>query len=263
MNKSVITAFAVLMTAVFASNGSFADTRTRIDPLVYTAEDGERINGFTYISRETTEDAPLAVLMHPMAASSLYWLAKDNLMSGDKITSDLIRRGYRVVALDARAHGARLGNKNPVEFLEAVQRGETNAYKAMISSTIKDYQLMLDDLLKKHPNAKGVLAAGYSMGAQMATLLAAQDDRVTHLVTMVPPAVDSVPELAPIKFAPEISVPWLLITADRDQFSTKEQNAALANSAGRAPETKSFDSKHLLPSEYVETIYQWLDSLAE
>lgn len=259
MTHTSLKAFAVFILAIFSVGAGAAGTR--VDPVVFNAADGERVIGFTYISRETKDDAPLAVLMHPMAASNLYWLAKDNLMSGDKLTADLISRGYRVVALDARGHGARMGDASPIEFLTNARNGDGKAYKAMINGTINDYQLLLDTMFEKHPDAKGVLAMGYSMGAQMATLLAAQDDRVTQLVTMVPPAVTNVPELAPIKFAPDVTIPWLLITADRDQFASQEQNKALAESAGRKPQTQSFDSKHRLPGDYVNTVSDWLNGL--
>lgn len=257
MTTSTFKTFVVLAISIFSAGVNAA--ATRVDPLVFKATDGERVVGFTLISRETKEDAPIAVLMHPMAATNLYWLAKDNLMSGDKLTADLIDRGYRVVALEARGHGARMGDMSPMEFLSNAREGDGIAYKAMIRGTIKDYQLMLDTMLEKHPEATGVLAMGYSMGAQMATLLAAQDKRVTHLVTMVPPSVTNVPELAPIKFAPEVTIPWLLLTADRDQFATREQNAALADAAGRKPETVSFDSKHRLPGVYVNAVFNWLN----
>lgn len=259
MTKFYLRIFAVLLTAFFTADAGAADTR--VDPIVFNAADGERVIGFTLISRETKDDAPIAVLMHPMAATNLYWLAKDNLMSGDKLTADLIDRGYRVVALDARGHGARMGDMSPMEFLSNAREGDGKAYRAMITGTIKDYKLLLDTMLEKHPEAKGVLAMGYSMGAQMATLLAGQDERVTHLVTMVPPAVTNVPELAPITFAPEISIPWLLVTADRDQFATPEQNAALANAAARKPSVQSFDSRHRLPGDYVNSVSDWLNGL--
>ena len=259
MTKIYMKLFAVFVAAIVGANASFANTR--VDPLILQAEDGDRIIGFTYISRHTKEDAPLAVLMHPMAASNLYWLAADNPMSGDDLTADLISRGYRVVALDARGHGSRMGDKSPIAFLQNAREGDGLAYKAMINGTIQDYHLLIDTMLEKHPNAKGVLAVGYSMGAQMATLLAAQDKRVTHLVTMVPPAVTNVPELAPVKFAPSVSIPWLLLTADKDQFATKEQNAALASAAGTPPDVKTFDSKHLLPADYVLSVQQWLDGV--
>lgn len=259
MTKFYMKLLAVFVAAILGANASFANTR--VDPVILEAVDGERIIGFTYISRHTKEDAPIAVLMHPMAASNLYWLAGDNPMSGDDLTADLLARGYRIVALDARGHGSRTGDKSPMAFLQNAREGDGKAYRAMITGTIEDYKLLLDTMLEKHPEAKGVLAMGYSMGAQMATLFAAQDKRVTHLVTMVPPAVTNVPELAPIKFAPSVTIPWLLLTADKDQFATKEQNTALANAAGTTPEVRTFDSKHLLPGDYVNSVSNWLNGL--
>lgn len=257
LGKMLIAIVAVAVT----SSTSFAGTY--VQQFGYDAPDGNRITGFIYQSTETKKNAPLAVLMHGLMGSSLYWLAHDNLMFGDDVTAELIERGYRIVALDARAHGARIVDRKPIEYVMAARKGDNEAYKAMILNTVKDYRLLLDKTLKTFPDTSQIVVVGYSMGAQMGTLLAAQDTRVTHLVTMVPPAVRNVPEVSPIKFAPDVSIPWLLITADRDEYSSKRQNAELIEAAGRAPENHAFDSKHMLPGAYVETVEAWLDRVRQ
>lgn len=244
---------AAIMTASLASFG-----QTYVQQLGYDAPDGDRITGFIYQSVETKKDAPLAVLMHGMTGSSLYWLAADNIMFGDDISAKLIERGYRVVALDARVHGARSKEKKPMELVKAARSGDSAAYQAMIMQTVGDYRYILDKLLKRFQSEQ-VLVVGYSMGAQMGTLLAATDNRITHLVTMVPPAVRNVPEVSPINFAADVKVPWLLITAENDQFSSREQNAELVEKTGPLMKTVSFDSKHMLPGTYVLSVEDWLD----
>ena len=261
MKQYIIKIFALAAILWTASTTAFA--QTGIQQLGYDAPDGNRITGFIYQSIETADDAPIAVLMHGLMGSSLYWLADDNLMHGDDVTAALIGRGYRVVALDARAHGARGVDKKPIEYVMAARNGDSEAYQAMIRNTIKDYQFLLNRLLKRYTNPKQVLAVGYSMGAQMATLLAASDERVTHLVTMVPPAVRNVPEVSPISFAPEVHIPWLLITADQDQYSSQAQNLELAEAAGKTPDLQSFDSKHVLPGDYVTSVIGWIDNIEE
>ncbi len=257
LRKMIVAVVAVLVT----SSTSFACTY--VQQLGYDAPDGNRITGFIYQTTDTKNDAPLAVLMHGLMGSSLYWLAEDNLMYGDDVTAELIKRGYRVVALDARAHGARIVDRKPIEYVMAARKGDTEAYETMIMNTVKDYRFLLDKTLKKFPESSQVMVVGYSMGAQMGTLLAAEDRRVTHLVTMVPPAVRNVPQVSPIKFAPDVSIPWLLITADRDEYSSEAQNVELIEAAGRTPETHAFDSKHMLPGNYVETVKDWLDRLGQ
>lgn len=250
--KTIFLALVILSTAA----PSWA--QTNIQQVGYDTPDGSRITGFVYQSKQTAKDAPIALMMHGMTGSSLYWLAENNVTHGDAVTALLLARGYRIAALDARMHGARRGNHSPVDLMEAALAGDTEGYQDMILKTIDDYQFFLDQLLAKYEGSNQVLAVGYSMGAQMGTILAARDDRVTHLVTMVPPAARSVPELSPIKFAPQVAIPWLLLTATNDQFSTPAQNAELASSAAGKLTNVSFESGHMLPQNYVGAIDHWL-----
>jgi len=237
--------------------------QTFVQQLGYDAPDGSRITGFVYQSANTAKDAPVAVLMHGLTGSSLYWLAADNFSYGDEVTAMLLARGYRIVALDARVHGARRVDRKPMALVKDARKGDTEAYQKMINDTVGDYKFLLDRLMKNFKDTKQVLVVGYSMGAQMGTLLAAQDDRITHLATMVPPAVRNVPEVSPIKFASEVKVPWLLLTASKDEFSTNEQNAELIATAGKTPTNVSFESGHALPQSYVAAIESWLDEQAQ
>lgn len=257
MIKTIKIFLAACIAVATATTASIAGTY--VQQFGYDAPDGNRITGFVYQSDETRKDAPLAVLMHGLMGSSLYWLAEDNLMYGDDVTSELIKRGFRVVALDARAHGARIVDEKPIAYVKAARRGDSEAYEAMIKDTVKDYRFLLDRVLKNYSKTETVLVVGYSMGAQMGTMLAAEDARVTHLVTMVPPAVRNVPAVSPIRFAPQVNVPWLLITAEDDEYSSQKQNEELIASAGRKPDTVSFDSKHVLPAAYVDAVEGWID----
>ncbi len=257
MKNTMIRIFIAAIAMATANTASLA--QTYVQQLGYDAPDGDRITGFIYQSADTKKGAPIAVLMHGLMGSSLYWLAGGNLMHGDDVTAELLERGYRVLALDARAHGARQVDQKPMDYVMAARKGDSAAYEAMIQNTVADYQYLLDKILKNSDDNQQVLVAGYSMGAQMATLLAAQDGRVTHLITMVPPAVRNVPAVSPINFAAEVTVPWLLITAEQDEYSTNDQNAELIKAAGRKPDSRSFDSGHLLPVDYVAVIEDWLD----
>ncbi len=256
MKKNLIKSIFVALAIATSSAPSWA--QTFVQQLGYDAPDGDRITGFIYQSKDTAKDAPVAVLMHGLMGSSLNWLAADNFAYGDDVTAMLLARGYRVVALDARKHGARRGDKKPMELVKAARKGEAAAYQKMIKDTVGDYQFLLDRVMKNFKNSKHVLVVGYSMGAQMGTILAAQDKRVTHLATMVPPAVRNVPGVSPINFAPNVKVPWLLLTAAKDEFSTSEQNAELIAAGGQTLTNVSFESGHALPQSYVAAIGSWL-----
>ena len=261
MKLTMIKIFALFLAITTATTASLAGTY--VQQLGYDAPDGNRITGFIYQSEETPKDAPLAVLMHGLMGSSLYWLAEGNGMSGDDVSAKLIERGYRVLALDARSHGARIVDVKPIEHVVKARKGDSAAYEAMILETVDDYGFILNRVMKNYPDTRRVVVVGYSMGAQMGTLLAAQDDRVTHLVTMVPPAVRNVPAVSPYTFAPKVTVPWLLLMAEKDQYSTPKQNAELVAAAGRSPDIHFFDSKHVLPESYVSMVESWLDQYSD
>ncbi|WP_286829882.1 MULTISPECIES: alpha/beta hydrolase family protein [Kordiimonas] len=261
MKQTMIKIFALLLAITAATTPSLAETY--VQQFGYDAPDGNRITGFIYQAQDTPKDAPLAVLMHGLMGSSLYWLADDNRMQGDDVSADLIARGYRVLALDARHHGARIVDVKPIEHVLKARKGDSAAYEAMILKTVDDYQFALDKVLAKYADTQRVLVVGYSMGAQTGVLLAARDPRVTHLVTMVPPAVRNVPAVSPLTFAPKVTVPWFLLMAEKDQYSTPEQNTELVAAAGRAPETRTFDSKHVLPASYVSAVEAWLDQISD
>lgn len=246
-------------TLFFGSTSAFA--RTNIQQLAMEAEDGNRITGFIYQDEHVEKNAPLAILMHGMNGSSLYWLADGNLSFGDDLANELVNKGYRVVALDARSHGVRKDDKRPMERLKALKSGKPESYLAMINGTVRDYDVLLSKITKSFGKPRHILAAGYSMGAQMAVLFAAKHPEVTHLVTMVPPAVKDAPNVAPIKHASKVNARWLLLTANNDQYATKADNEALATAAGGTVKHVKFDSRHILPRSYLTAVSKWTDDI--
>lgn len=244
--------FALWMAPVAAS------AETQMQALVLEAHDGARITGFLYQKRGTPKDAPIAVMMHGLTGSSLHWVADGFPSYGGQLTDWFAGQGYRVVALDARAHGVRKEGASPIERVMAARKGEPAAYQAMIENTAKDYGTLLAKMREKFPTAPRIVAVGYSMGAQMAVLTASANDEVTHIVTMVPPHVGNVPAVAPFSHAEKVTVPWLLLTANKDQFANADQNAALAKLGSGPVEHRTFDSGHVLPVDYMEAVQQWV-----
>jgi dienelactone hydrolase len=236
--------------------------QTRAQQLALEAPDGARITGFLLQDAKADKDAPLAILMHAMAGSSLHWLAKDNVSGGDDISADLVKRGYRVVGLDARSHGVRRDAMAPVKRLEELRSNRPDPYLAMINGTMSDYDVLLEDVKGRFGKPGHVLVIGYSMGAQMAVLFAAKHAEVTHVVTMVPPAAASAPSVAPVHHARKVKANWLLLTASRDEFATKADNEALASAAAGTLTHVVFDSPHMLPNSYVDTVIDWIGKIA-
>ncbi|MFY0568651.1 alpha/beta fold hydrolase [Archangium lansingense] len=125
----------------------------------------------------------------------------------------------------------------------------------MIADTVWDAHALLTSVLaaRKPPR---VLVAGYSMGAQVALLLAASEPRITHLVTMVPPHIDpSLGEIAPARHMERVRQDWLLLTANQDDFAPVADSRALFDtSPSRRKTHKTFDSGHALPREYLDEV---------
>lgn len=253
-----MTALAPLAVAL-VSTSAFA--HTRVQPLVLEAEDGNRITGFVMQDSKAAKDAPLAILMHGMTGSSLQWLVNDNVSGGDAISKDLVARGYRVVGLDARAHGVRKDDLEPLQRIEKLRGGQSETYLAMINSTMADYDALLEEVKEHYGQPKRVVVMGYSMGAQMAVLFAAKHPEVTHIVTMVPPAVKDAPSVAPINFAEKVQANWLLLTASQDQFASEADNGALVEAAGGKVDRVNYDSPHRLPRTYVEDVIRWIANI--
>jgi pimeloyl-ACP methyl ester carboxylesterase len=237
-----------------------ASAQTNIQQLALEAHDGDRITGFIYQNRKTAKDAPIAILLHGLMGSSLHWLADNNLSYGDDVTALLIKKGFRVVALDARAHGARKNGDKPIQRVKKARAGNPEAYIDMIENTVTDYNTLIKRLVERNfKETRDILVIGYSMGAQMSILLAAENDQITHLITMVPPAVKNVPKVSPLNYADKVTASWLLMTAEKDEYSKPKDNSALLNAVKSELTHKEFESGHVLPKEYVESIEKWIN----
>jgi len=139
-------AASVLMIGLGTTNG-LAQTKTY--QFAIEATDGNRITGFLLQDAKVEKDAPLAILMHGIGGTTLHWLAEDNVTGGDDITADLVKRGYRVVGLDARSHGVRKDDIHPLKRLEELRANRPDPYLAMINGTMGDYDALLEDVKGK------------------------------------------------------------------------------------------------------------------
>lgn len=139
--------------------------------------------------------------------------------------------------------------------------GKRQACEQMIIDTVRDHRVRLDWLLTQtHLDANRIMAAGYSMGAQGALLLAGLDDRVHAVAAMVPPhSGDDVSAVAPITLVAGLQGKrvWLL-TGDEDDEASPKQNQALFDAIpSQDKKHLRFESGHLLPRDYVEKLSDW------
>ncbi|MGE6759965.1 alpha/beta hydrolase [Corallococcus interemptor] len=225
------------------------------------AEDGERIPAWVLEPEGKGTNPPVALLLHGLTRSKDDWLSDAEPTFGGALTEHLRSAGYRVYLMDARRHGARATpDAKPGALAKRAHAGEPGPYQAMISGTVRDAQVLLAKVLAHGKKPPKVLVAGYSMGAQVGLLLASREPRITHLVTMVPPHVDPVlGDAAPVNRMDHVHQSWLLLTANRDSFSTEEDNRKLFDAAPSKRKTRrTFDSGHALPREYLEAVRGWL-----
>lgn len=240
---------------------SMAHAASPTVPMEVRAADGERIPVLVLEPEGGAANPPVAVLLHGLTRSKEDWLSDAEPTFGGALTEHLRRAGYRVYLMDARRHGARATpDARPGALAKRAHAGEPGPYQAMIVDTVRDAQTLLAKVLATGKKPPRVLVAGYSMGAQVGLLLASREPRVTHLVTMVPPHVDPVlGDAAPVNRMGKVHQTWLLLTANRDPFSTEENNQKLFEAAPSQRKTRrAFDSGHALPREYLDEVRRWL-----
>lgn len=179
------------------------------------------------------------------------------------ITQIALNSGVAVIAIDARNHGQRK-QATPLlpSILAALDEGKTEPYITMVDHTVRDYLALIKQLKTSTIfNTTDMSVTGYSMGAQIALLVAAKQPDVSRVFAMVPPAIES--ELAivsPSAHATSIDkAKVVLFTANQDQYSTQADNATLFNTLATPHKYRlEFDADHLLPKHYISAFsYFW------
>jgi dienelactone hydrolase len=245
--------------------------------LRYTSFDGALVLGrIVHPADPARPDAmhpwrPVLLALHGMGRTQWRWWQREykgrpTIESTHLLAERALQTGHVVVALDARSHGDRKDPHRPFHP-RAMMRdlhvwGQREPYERLIVDTVKDYRVLLD-WVEQQPtlDASRVRAAGYSMGAQMALLLAATDTRVGSVAAMVPPHVDcTVAVVAPVSVAAWLhNVEVWLLTANDDEYAPPSDNSALfAALQGEAKKHLTFPGGHLLPPTYVEQLQPWL-----
>ena len=236
--------------------------------------DGAVANGrIVYPTDPAVHAAPRPVLlgMHAMGRSHGRWSqaeinGKRTIENTHRLAELALQQGYVVIALDAREHGDRKNADKPLTPRALLRNlhwwGEREPYERLIVDTVKDWRVLLDWVAQQPQfDRSNIRAAGYSMGAQMALLLAGTDGRVGAVAAMVPPGLTNrVGVVAPRNVAPQLAASrvWLL-SADDDDHASVDENAALFEALpGAGKQHLRFAGGHLLPGDYVERLLPWL-----
>ncbi|TDP63863.1 alpha/beta fold hydrolase [Roseateles toxinivorans] len=239
--------------------------------LRFKSFDGSEVEGrIVYPGDPATAQRPFPLLvgLHGMGRSHVRWWQgefkqRPTVEHTHRITALALQRGYAVLALDARNHGARKNPEYPLQDLmqDLHYWGKRDPYEQMIIDTVRDYRLLLD-WVQTQPqlDAGQIRVAGYSMGAQMALLIGGLDPRVMAVLAIVPPHLDNkVAAAAPRNLLAGLAGKkvWLL-SADDDEHSARADNAALFEAIpGQDKQHLRFAGGHLLPAGYVDRLAPW------
>lgn len=139
--------------------------------------------------------------------------------------------------------------------------GKREPYENMIINSVKDHRVLLDWVVKQPQfDSNNIGVAGYSMGGQISLILAAMDNRVNKVLSIVPPASkDTVARVSPLNFVKRLNSEkvWL-VTADNDEHASVEENEILYESLNAADKHHiKIAGEHILPEGYFKELKGW------
>jgi len=237
----------------------------------FMAHDEQRVYGKLMLPSKPSANGKYPVLVgaHAMGRSYPRWFqsslkGRPTVTHVNKITEQALAKGYAVVAIDARYHGKRKVKDKPLSQIwnNLHYFGNKQDYQDMLVNTVIDHRLLLDWLeTQAELDMQRVSVAGYSMGGQVALLLAAVDKRVKDVVAIVPPYLDDkVATAAPKNLVHRLkSNRTLLLTGAYDDVASDAENLELFNRISTNEKQHiEFDADHLLPESYVNVVRDWL-----
>lgn len=241
-----------------------ADQEIQQFSLSFISDDHQQVHGTLTIPRQHSGQLSLALLLHAMGSDQQLWW-QDNKIHGHEISKNLLNKGYAIVTLDARRHGQRkIDQLTPRDMINKAHSSEPRLYTDMIIGTVRDYRLVLNWLKKQDPFVDNVktLAAGYSMGAQMALILASYESSINKVIAMVPPYVKAINSpVAPRLHAEKITEAQVLfLAAKKDPYSSSQQTQLVFDHITSKNKTLQwFNSGHLLPSDYYLSVLSFIN----
>jgi cephalosporin-C deacetylase-like acetyl esterase len=237
--------------------------------ITFRSFDGSIVNGQISYPENNEAMHPVVVGVSAMGRNYNRWWVdsfkgRPTVTNVNKLGKAALESGYAVVAIDARYHGSR---KDPDRTLRSIMNdlhffGDKSTYEEMIVNTVRDYRVLLDWLESQNRiDSRNIVMAGYSMGGEVALLTASVDDRVNHVVAIVPPYLDDKVALVAPKNVVSLldSAQVLLITSDDDENASEEENLSLFDEIATAKKDHLiFEGTHILPARYVESVRDWL-----
>lgn len=236
--------------------------------LSFQSFDGSIVNGQISFPSECYSKCPVLIGVSAMGRNyNRWWIDswkdRPTVTNVNKLGKAALNNGYAVVAIDARYHGSR---KDPEKTLRSIMNdlhffGDKEPYEKMIVNTVKDYRVLIDWLSTNNKiDSERIVMAGYSMGGQISLLAASVDNRISQVVSIVPPSLDDkVAKVAPKNVVPLISAfRLLLVTSDDDENASVAENKVLFDLIPISDkEHLVFEGDHILPVSYVDSVEKW------
>lgn len=233
----------------------------------FVSDDGQIVNGVIANHSNQPENHKLALLMHPMGSDQYFWWNEGSSpLPVFKLVKNLRSQGYTVITIDARLHGKRSReNFGARELLKNAHSNSPRIYIETITGSVRDYRTILNWAKNEYQPVE-TLVMGYSMGAQMAILLAGFEPSINKVISMVPPYVASeTSPVAPRNHAERIDAADLLFLAgNKDPYSTSQQTEqTFKRIASKNKQLNWFDSGHMLPEEFIDDVLVFLNKTAD
>lgn len=255
--------------AVNTSTFELSELEPNSYKLSFHSYDGSLVNGQISFPLECNVRCPVLVGISAMGRNYNRWWVdswkgRKTVTNVNELGRVALKNGYAVVAIDARYHGSR---KDPDKTLASIMNdlhffGDKSPYEEMIVNTVKDYRVLIDWLsANSRIDSENIVIAGYSMGGQISLLAASVDNRISSVVSIVPPSLDDkVAMVAPKNVVPLISASkLLLVTSDDDENASKAENKFLFDLIPTNDKKHYvFEGDHILPVSYVDSIEKWL-----
>lgn len=235
----------------------------------FTAYDGEKVFGQIMLPSIKHDKYPVMIGIHAMGRSYPRWFndsvkGRPTVTSVNKITELALEKGYAVVAIDARFHGKRKIEDKPLRSIWNNLQffGDKTDYENMILKTVIDNRTLLDWIeTQDYLDAEKISVAGYSMGGQASLILAAVDNRIDDVITVVPPFMNNtVAAVSPYNLVHQIDDGRVLyIYGEKDDVASPEDNEMVFDAIStKDKELLAYSADHILPEIYVNAIGVWL-----
>jgi uncharacterized protein len=230
--------------------------------LTFAGTDGKPVPG-VFMRPKASGKYPVVLLLHGLTSN------KETMAAS--FGTELVKRGFAVLALDAPFHGER---KPKNDDAATAQREFQTRFVTTFQVGIKDWRRGLDYLATRPDvDTKRIGLIGYSMGSMMGSILAATDSRVKAsafcvggdpilgMAANLPPAAKSaVYPIAPSLFVGHIAPrPTLFINGKQDNVVNEAAAKRFYDAAQKPKEIIWADAGHILPPKDAGKAVDWIE----